>query len=542
MRRFTVLLLACAALCAVGIAPSTASAAFTQCPAVDKDTSCQFLITVTDAETTVESDPGQGPYEGADDALIGIQNNSSKPISSIPLSAEETLFGFENDGICSPGEGAFAPGCQILTMNSSNEKPTGTPGSPCTSATQASECGFPEPAGEPAKTTFPGGVLPNGYGANGSEISGYEGPTSWFTSIGAFGAFSTGSGVVNFSPAIAPGQASYFSLESPPVGGFGAVATLGTTLSGGGQAGASISVVQGTPVTDAATLSGAGAPTATGPVSFNVYSDAGCTALAAAAGTAKMAAGVSGPSTAISTLPPGKYFWQAHYSGNLQNQAATSACGTEVLTVLTPTVTTTIQTGAGVSGSSLTVPAGTSVSDRATITGTQAKSAGGTVTYTLFKDKKCTVPVGKPSTGAVLAGVAGPSAAVKPAVGTYYWIASYSGDAVLNGPSASACGKEVLVVAAKANLGLPSSKMCLSRRKFIAHPRAPKGTKLVAVEVLINGKVKSRGKLTSHHTTINLIGLPKGTFKVSMVVTSSKGKKYADIRTFHTCVPKKHKK
>ncbi len=300
--------------------------------------------------------------------------------------------------------------------------------------------------------------------------------------------------------------------------------------------------MQGTPVTDSASLSGAGAPTATGPVSFNVYSDAG---LHGPCGSGRDGQNGCRSERAVGRdidAPPGKYFWQAHYSGNLQNQAATSACGTEVLTVLTPTVTTTTQTGAGVSGSSLTVPAGTAVSDRATITGAQAKSAGGTVTYTLFKDKKCTVPVGKPSTGAVAAGVAGPSAAVKPGVGTYYWTASYSGDAVLNGPSASACGTETLVVAQKANLGLPASNVCLSRRKFIAHPRAPKGVKLVSVEVLIDGKVKSRGKLTSHHTTINLIGLPKGTFKVSMVVTSSKGKKYADIRTFHTCTPKKHKK
>jgi hypothetical protein len=84
--------------------------------------------------------------------------------------------------------------------------------------------------------------------------------------------------------------------------------------------------------------------------------------------------------------------------------------------------------------------------------------------------------------------------------------------------------------------------VCLSKRKFIAHPRAPHGVKLVRVEVLINGKPKSQGALTKRHTTINLIGLPKGTFKISMVVTASNGKKYVDIRTFKTCVPKKHKK
>ena len=130
MRRFVVLLLACAAVCAAAVAPSTASAAFTQCPAVDKDTSCQFLVTVTDAETTVESDPGQGPYEGADDALIGIQNNSSKPISSIPFTAEVELFGFENDGICSPGEGPIAPGCEILTETRFKGKPVNKSGKP----------------------------------------------------------------------------------------------------------------------------------------------------------------------------------------------------------------------------------------------------------------------------------------------------------------------------------------------------------------------------------------------------------------------------
>src|SRR6202030_3547664 len=142
-----------------------------------------------------------------------------------------------------------------------------------------------------------------------NPITGYEGPTSWFTGIAPFGSFPTGSGVVNFSPAIPPGGWTYFSLESPPVGGFGAAATLSTTLSGGGQSGASISVVQGTPVADKATLSGAGAAGATGPVSFNVYSDPACKTLAAAAGASKLAGGTAGPSSAISTLAPGRYYW-----------------------------------------------------------------------------------------------------------------------------------------------------------------------------------------------------------------------------------------
>src|SRR5690348_14217873 len=111
MRRIAVLAGACAALALVFIAPAGANAAFTQCPAVDLDTSCQFLVTVSNGGTSIAEDPTQGPYEGADDALIGVQNTSSAPISSIHLSAENELFGFESDGICDVTNPA--PGCVV---------------------------------------------------------------------------------------------------------------------------------------------------------------------------------------------------------------------------------------------------------------------------------------------------------------------------------------------------------------------------------------------------------------------------------------------
>jgi len=82
----------------------------------------------------------------------------------------------------------------------------------------------------------------------------------------------------------------------------------------------------------------------------------------------------------------------------------------------------------------------------------------------------------------------------------------------------------------------------LSRRKFVVHPRAPKGVKLVSVEILINGRLVKKGALSNRETTVSLIGLPKGTFRVALITKSSKGKTYEDVRTFHTCVPKKRKK
>ncbi len=423
MRRLAIFLSLGAALVGVSLVPAVAGAAFGQCPAVDHDTSCQFLITVTDKGVQVAVDPAQGPYDGEDDALIGIQNSSSKAIASIPLSAENNLFGFESDGLCSPGSAPIAPGCVVLTKNSSGT-PTEHPGNPCPPETEA--CGFSPPAGEPAGVTFTSGI--NGYGANGDAVTGYEGPTSWFSNI----AVSANSGVVNFSPPLAPGAAAYFSLESPPTGKsitVGVATTLTTALSGDGQTGATVTVAQGTPVTDSATVGGAGAATASGEVSYSIYRDPACTKLVAQAGSAAVTNGVGGPSAPQTKLAPGTYYWLASYSGDVNNQAAASACGTEKL-----------------------------------------------------------------------------------------------------------------VVARKSSLGLPPSKGCVSKRHFVVHPRAPRHVKLVHVEVRINGKLVKSGALSKRHSFVDLRGLPKGTFHVSLITLSSTGQSYEDGRTYHTCVSGHHKK
>jgi hypothetical protein len=181
---------------------------FTQCPAVDQNNGCQFLITVSSGTETVTEDTSQGPYEGADDALIGVQNNSSSPVSQLPLAVPNSqLFGFESDGICTPGAPPIPSGCVPQA---------GAPaGTDCTTA-QGGFCAFPAPAGQPAGYVEPG--APSGVTQNS-----YEGPTSWFSNVST----DTSSGVVHFSPAIPPGGSTYFSLEEPPVG---------TTIGVGGTA------------------------------------------------------------------------------------------------------------------------------------------------------------------------------------------------------------------------------------------------------------------------------------------------------------------
>jgi hypothetical protein len=413
------------------------------------------------------------------------------------------------------------------------------------------------PVGEPPNNTFP--TAPNkvwiaGLAANGDAITGYEGPRTWFSGVSA----ALNEGVVHFSPAIAPGESTYFALEAPgleaaiaPV--FGEAATtaptsLSTQLSGAGRSGASLTVAQGTPVSDTATVSGPSAATATGAASYSVYSNATCTALVAQAGsTLAVTNGVAAASVA-QNLVAGTYYWQASYGGDASNPPSHSSCGSEVLTVLAPpshasttstTSTATVQSGGGVSGAVLTVPVGTLVTDKATISGASAATATGTIAYTLYSDAKCTVTASA-SSASVSAGVAGASAAVKPAAGSYYWKASCSGDAA-NAPSASACGSEVLVVARAASLGLPGSRACLSKRKFVIHPRAPKGVKLVSLEVQINGKAVHAARFTKG-VAVSLVGLPKGTFRISVILKTAGGQAYEDTRTFHTCVAGKHKK
>lgn len=133
-------------------APPTAP--FTECPAVGADTSCGILIDVTNGGVTVYEDPSQGPYDGSDDTLVGVLNQSSQVLGHLFLASAGAIFGFDGDGICSPSYMSFDAGCPFGTTE-------------------------------------------------------YEGPGTEFIEISP----DSTSGVVSFDPTIAPGGTAYFSLE-----------------------------------------------------------------------------------------------------------------------------------------------------------------------------------------------------------------------------------------------------------------------------------------------------------------------------------------
>ena len=144
----------------------------------------------------------------------------------------------------------------------------------------------------------------------------------------------------------------------------------------------------------------------------------------------------------------GNYHWVASYSGDDNNESATGACGDEGETTqvrqYNPEITTILTSG-NVSGAEITVLFGSSVTDQATLTGASA-TAGGTVTYTVYLDSNCTIEFADAGSKTVTNGVVPVSnAVVFPDAGTYYWQASYSGDAA-NAAAMSPCTDEILTV------------------------------------------------------------------------------------------------
>ena len=134
---------------AVGPCPTNANFA--------ANSSCGSVITIDTNGVLSVTNPG-GPYDGADDTLVGVVNNSGSAISFLNLSANTDIFGFDGDGI--------------------DSAPWNVPG-------------------------------------NAMDTTGYGGPNAYFTNYGLDAAHNYNmTGTVNFITAIAAnGGTGYFSLE-----------------------------------------------------------------------------------------------------------------------------------------------------------------------------------------------------------------------------------------------------------------------------------------------------------------------------------------
>ena len=192
---------------------------------------------------------------------------------------------------------------------------------------------------------------------------------------------------------------------------------------------------------DSAKLTGA-TTGAAGTVTYTVYSGATCNGSPVFAPPAvNVSKGGVPDSPAFTPAAAGTYNWLAVYSGDGANGGSSSTCGSETLTVTAlaaPTIATSLSTTA--------VATGTAVHDSAKLTGA-ATGAGGTVTYTVYGGTTCTgSPVFAPPGVSVVGGVVPNSPDFTPqTIGTYNWLAIYSGDSA-DASATTKCGDETLTV------------------------------------------------------------------------------------------------
>ena len=151
------------AMGASGVCPDVLGSDGPQGPSSGSAADCNLIITFNADGSISTTGPG-GNYEGNEDAMIGIVNNSRRTISSFVLS-NPNIFGFDGDGIdtyVDPADG-FAGAGGITTDLS------------------------------------------------GLDGSGYGGPLVFFTGING----SNSMGTINIFGGLGTGASTFFSLEEP---------------------------------------------------------------------------------------------------------------------------------------------------------------------------------------------------------------------------------------------------------------------------------------------------------------------------------------
>ena len=181
----------------------------------------------------------------------------------------------------------------------------------------------------------------------------------------------------------------------------------------------------GSKVTDQATVSGTGAGTPTGMVSFTFFTNDTCAGTGTAEGSPTLASGVASSNT-VGPLAAGMDSFQATYNGDSNYLPSTGSC--EPFTVKTglAVVVTAVQLG----GTTVTtVPNGSTVTDQATVTGIGAGTPTGTVSFTFFTNGTCAGTGTAAGTPTLASGVAtSNSEGPLTVTGGYSFQATYNGD------------------------------------------------------------------------------------------------------------------
>ena len=86
---------------------------------------------------------------------------------------------------------------------------------------------------------------------------------------------------------------------------------------------------------------------------------------------------------------------------------------------------------------------------------------------------------------------------------------------------------------------LPSTRRCVSRRRFRIRLRQPSGARIASATVELNRKRVATRRGTRITAPIDLRGLPKGRFTVKITIVLADGRKVTGSRRYRTCAPKR---
>ena len=84
-----------------------------------------------------------------------------------------------------------------------------------------------------------------------------------------------------------------------------------------------------------------------------------------------------------------------------------------------------------------------------------------------------------------------------------------------------------------ARLGLPPARSCINRRRFRVRVKAPRGERLAAVTVYVNGK--RAAVASSRRPRVVLRRLPKGRVRVRLAAVTASGRHLRQTRVYRTC-------
>jgi len=378
--------------------------------------SVTFTATVT-GSTTVATPTGTVQFKDGTTVLATISVTTTAGVTTATFTTSTLAVGSHSITATYGGDTNFTGSTSAVLTQTVNKASTST-----TVASSANPSAF----GQSVIFTATVGVVAPGAGSPSGTVTFLDGATTLGTgtlsggtatfttsalAIGSHSITASYGGDTNFNGS----TSAVLTQTINPVTGV----SINTTIRDSTNA-AVTSVVLGTTVHDTATLSGQTA-TAGGTVSYSFWNTGTCTGTRTAAGSVTVTNGVVPDSNTVTPTAAGSFSINATYSGDTNNNRATSPC--ELLTVAKAATTTIVTSSANPS------VFGQSVTLRAAVTGsTTVSNPSGTVT---FLDGTVTL-----GTGTLSGGTATFTISVL-AVGSHSITASYGGDTNFTGSTSA---------------------------------------------------------------------------------------------------------